>query len=156
MGEETDGEAREAAVRAGLAPLHFLLGDWEGAGSSHGEPATGSLVARLTLADTFLEVTEQHFDAAGQADHADRTVYHYDPREGRLKVHHFMVPAWVVERVVLPFDDEPGVGWGAGPFDPRVELRPDGPDRLRVDVLMPFTAGPTVTMRYRRRGAPTG
>jgi hypothetical protein len=145
---EVDWRRWESVATDGLAPLDFLVGAWSGVGQSHGAAVQARMEARRVLGGTFLEVSEQLFAADGAPAHEDRAWYRFDPEEQRLRVHHFMHPAWVTERVVglLPGG---GCCWDAGPFAPRVELRP-APEGLRSEVWLPFEPAPAVSLLYRR------
>lgn len=142
-----DWDQRQDVVIRGLDATDFLLGDWVGTGEAHGVPLTGRLRVARVLGGSFVEATEQLYDADGRLDHEDRAFYRYDAEEAALRVTHLMAPGWVGERQVQPL--APGLVWTAGPFAPRVELRPTATG-LRVEVWMAFAAAPEAVMDYRR------
>lgn len=149
MAEEITWEERQRLTRSGLDLARFLVGDWEGDGTSHGLPVRGRLSVRAILGETFLEARETSLDAQGAVDHEDLALYHYDVDEGHLSVEHFMAPGWVARHHVEPLPDGPGCIWNSGPFSPRVVLRPVG-DGLVVSVWLPGEAAACTIMRYTR------
>lgn len=143
-----------AATRAALAPLHFLVGRWEGRGESLGEPVHAHMSAALELSGCFLLTREQTLDSAGHTTHEDLAIYRLVGSEQTLKVQHMQAPGVVQEYHVEtrdPADPTAGVRWNAGPFSPRVVLRPDGPDALVTEVWMAWRSKPDTVMRWTRR-----
>lgn len=148
-GPPIDWDARQGAVIAGLAPLGFLLGEWVGRGEAHGTAVSGRLRVQAILGGTFIEASEQLTEADGRLNHEDRAFYRFDDEEAALRVTHLMAPGWLGERLVRPLEPA-GVVWTAGPFAPRVELRPTAAGGLRVEVWMAFASAPEAWMDYQR------
>ena len=148
MAKEMDWDARGALVKAHIAPLRFLIGDWEGEGSSHGAHVRGRLRARVSLDESWVEVREQHWSATGALDHEELTMYRYDPTNEQLRAFQFTGHAWLSEHVIIP--ENGGLRWFSGPLAPSVEIVPDGDDALRVTVREAFRGQPTGTFHYRR------
>lgn len=151
--DAADHERVLAATQAALAPLHFLVGRWEGQGESLGAPVQARMSATLELSGCFLLTREQTLDAAGQPTHEDLAVYRLVGGEQTLKVQHMQAPGVVQEYHVEardPEDPTAGVRWNAGPFSPRVVLRPDGPDALVSEVWMAWRSKPDTVMRWTR------
>ena len=149
MAEAITWEERQRRARSGLDLVRFLVGQWEGEGTSNGEPLRGRLVVRAILGDSFLEARETLFDASGQVDHEDLALYHYDVDEEHASVEYFMAPGWVARHHVEPLGSGPGCAWTSGPFSPRVELRPDEAG-FSSSVWLPGEPVPSTVMRYRR------
>jgi hypothetical protein len=144
----TDWDARGAAAREGLEPLRFLVGRWQGEGSSDGVSVRASLEIAPRFGDTVLEARERLEDDDGALLHEDASFYRYDPVARQIKVLQIMAHAWVTDQLVQPEDW--GCRWYNGPEMPRVELRPDGPDGLLEEVWEPEARQPSVRVRYRR------
>lgn len=150
MPRELDWDQRGALCRSSLDFLRFLVGRWEGQGHSHGQQVRAGLEARLRFGDTVLQLEESLWGPDGQLVHEDIALTRYDPDAELVRVTHTMAHAWISEQLVRPFDGGPGCFWYAGPFSPRVELRPDGPGALDVRVLVPEQREPDTQIRYRR------
>ena len=118
---------REQLIRAAaaLAPLGFLVGDWEGSGATDGAPTRGLVRARRVLAGTWLESIERLVDERGATIHEDRALYGYDPTSG-LVVHYFTAPGHYERYAVLPLEGRAGVHWVPRDLGARVSLWPDG------------------------------
>ena len=141
-------EERGARARDGLGALQFLVGEWTGEGHSHGEPVVGRLKVWSCFGDTFLEARETLTTPSGELEHEDACFYRYDPESRVIKVTQHMAHAWTSESLVSP---EPwGARWYSGPFSPRVELRPDGPDVLVESVFDPEETEPSLRVVWRR------
>ncbi|MCK6503803.1 hypothetical protein L6R53_10455 [Myxococcota bacterium] len=150
MRRELDWDERGALCRTALDFLRFLVGRWEGQGHSHGQAVRARLEGRLRCGDTILQLEESLWDADGALVHEDIALIRLDPDAELVRVTHMMAHAWVSEQLVRPFDGGPGCFWYAGPFSPRAELRPDGPDALDVVVRVPEQPEPDTALRYRR------
>jgi len=147
---QSDWNQRVAAIQAGVVPLGFLQGQWEGEGTSDGQPVTGRLTARMVLDDTFLECSEQLFTAAGALDHEDRVLYRYDIEDQTLRALHLQAPAWVADRHVDLLDDQTGFAWRGGPTLPKVVVRQIDVDTVDVAVWLPGETAPVTRLTYRR------
>jgi hypothetical protein len=146
MADSPDWDAREAAARAALSALDFLLGSWEGEGVDHTRPLRGRFEARAILGGTWVETREQLWNADGALDHEDVALYRHEPEAGLL-VMHLQAPGWMSEHPVSL--DEDAVVWGASPVEPRVVMHPEDDD-LVLSVWFPFQPVPAVRMVYRR------
>lgn len=144
-----DWDAHEARVLRELSALSYLVGDWAGAGQSHGVPVTGRLQVRAILGGTFVEAREVLFDAQGERDHEDLCVYRWDPDAGALRVTQYLSPGWVENHIVEPLATG-GIRWNTGPLGPRVELSAPAPDALLVRVWLPMEPEPAHVVRYQR------
>ncbi len=144
-------------VRAGLEPLRFLVGEWVGTGISHGEPVRGRMRATLEVDQTFLMTRETGIAADGTVDFEDLAIYRWEGAEQTLKVRHMQAPGtaqeYHVEPVTVP-DAPDGVQWNAGPFSPRVLLRPDGHGGLHTEVWMAWRSKPDTVMSWTRAEDP--
>ena len=150
MAKELDWDERGALCRSSIDFLRFLVGRWEGEGLTHGEAVRGRLEARLRFGDTFLHMEETLRGADGRVTHEDAAFMRYDPDAEVVRVTHYMAHGWVSEQLVRPAGEGTGAFWYAGPFSPRVELRPDGPDGLVLRVMVPEQDEPDTVVRYRR------
>ena len=150
MAKELDWDERGEICRSSLAFLHFLQGSWEGQGETHGQAVQARFEARLRFGDTFLQCEEVMRGEDGEIAHQDLAMMRYDPDAEVVRVTHYMAHGWVSEQLVRPFDGGPGAFWYAGPFSPRVELRPEGDDVLIVRVVLPEQEQPDTEVRYRR------
>ena len=154
--ERADADAQAEALaqtRAGLARLHFLVGSWTGEGVSLGEAVRGRMVATLELSGCFLLTREQSLGPDGAVTHEDLAMYRWEAGEQTLKVRHMQVPGVIQEYHVEARDPaQPGAGvrWNAGPFSPRVVLRPEGADGLVSEVWMAWRSKPDTIMRWSR------
>jgi hypothetical protein len=143
---QSQEDRRAEAIRAGLAPLDFLLGQWRGEGLDRGEPLESSLVVTRILGDSFLEAREVTTDArTGVVVHEDRAIYRYDVDERRLMVTHLLPGAWYLERVVRVAAE--GILWEGGPLAAAVAYRPVG-GGLEVVVRFPAETEPDLVLRY--------
>lgn len=149
MDHDIDWDARERLVKQQLAALDYLVGDWVGAGVSHGAPVTGHLCVRALLGGTFVEAREVLRDAAGAVDHEDLCMYRYDPDEKSLRVTQYLSPGWVENHIVEPLPTG-GIRWVTGPLGPRVEFSAPAPDTLLIQVWLPFNGEPAHVVRYTR------
>lgn len=138
------------AIQAGVRPLHFLEGTWKGEGISDGQPVRGHLTARLVLGGTFLECSEELFNAAGDLDHEDRVFYRYDSENQTIRALHLQHPGWVAERHVDQLVDQPGIVWRGGPTLPRVQVRQIDDDTVHIAVWLPGDEDPVTHLTYRR------
>ncbi len=145
MDDQSAWEERGRATREGIAPLDFLVGSWNGSGTSHGQPITGKLVVRPILDGTWLEARETQFGASGAQEHADVSLYRYDPEEHRIEVIHLMAHAHKSRHPVEEVDD--AFHWITGPMAPRLEIR-SCPPGLRFEVWFPFEEAASVIMDY--------
>lgn len=141
-------EQRASLTRAGLVPLRFLLGSWEGTGGSPEAPLRGRLEIAARFGETWIEARETLWDAHGEIDHEDASFYRYDLVSEQVKVTQYSAPAWSQELLVVP--TPAGCRWVGSPLGPRVELLADGPDGLIVEVWEPFQSAPGHRMVYRR------
>lgn len=149
MDHQIDWDAHETRVLQELSALAYLVGDWAGAGQSHGAPVTGRLQVRAILGGTFVEAREVLFDAEGRPDHEDLCVYRWDPESGALRVTQYLSPGWVENHVVEPLPTG-GVRWATGPLGPRVEFSAPAPDALLIQVWLPMESEPAHVVRYSR------
>lgn len=145
MDDQSAWEQRGQAAREGIAALGFMVGSWTGTGSSRGQAITGKLEVCPILDGTWLEARETQFDAAGVQEHADVSLYRYDPEEHRLEVIHLMDHAYKSRHPVEPV--EGAFHWVTGPMAPRLEIRPS-PTGLRFEVWFPQDEQATVIMDY--------
>ena len=147
---QSDWEARAREAQTRLTPLHFLLGHWLGAGTSHGDPITASLSVQLRLSGTFVEASERLLDASGALDHEDISFYRYSSTEDQIRVRQMMVPALLSERIVLVLP-EGGIRWYEGPLGVQVYFRPQPDGTVQQQVFLPQQQTPAVTIRYQRK-----
>lgn|GEM_PF-2554754 len=150
MTAEPDWDQRAALCRARLQFLHFLVGRWEGEGQTQDLPVTGRFEARLRFDDSFVQCEETLLDAECGLVHEDCAFLRYDPEAELVRVTHYMAHAWVGDQIVQPLPGGPGAQWYAGPFAPRVELLPQGPQALEIRVWLPEGTTPDTHIRYRR------
>lgn len=150
MPKDLDWDERGTLCSRQLDPVRFLVGAWEGRGESRGEAVRARFVVRDRFEGTFLVLEETLWTLDGALEHEDLAVLRYDPDAEILRVTHYMARAWVSEQLVRPLPEEPGCFWFAGPFAPRVELRPVGPDGLRVTVRLPEEDRLDTAIDYRR------
>lgn len=150
MAKDLDWDERGRVCREQLDFARFLVGTWRGTGRSQGQDVTGELVVRDRFAHTFLSCEEVLHDVDGQLFHEDAAFIRYDPDAEIVRVTHYMANGWVSDQLLRPLKDGPGCLWYAGPFAPRVEMRPDGDDGLEVRVLLPEESAPDTLVHYRR------
>ncbi len=150
-GDAMDWTARGRQTREGLAPLHFLVGDFEGRGTDDGQLVHAQASGRLLLDGSWLELRERLLQPDGTPIHADFTLYRFDPVEGGLRVLHFMERAWHSQYPVHL--QAPGrIQWTTGVGGPKVTLV--ATDRgWRGQVQLPDQAEPTVLLEYHRVGS---
>ncbi len=153
MPKDLDWDQRGLLCREQLDFARFLVGEWQGEGESRGAPVRAHLSVQDRFAGTFLHCEERLHAADGSLAHEDAAFMRYDPDAEVVRVTHYMANGWVSDQLVRPFDDGPGCFWYAGPFAPRVEMRPDGPDGLRVAVFLPEERQPDTRVLYRRLAA---
>jgi len=146
----SDWNSRVAAIQAGVVPLRFLEGNWTGHGTSDGAAITGRITAQMVLGDSFLECSEQLFDASGGLDHEDRVLYRYDLEDQTLRALHLQAPGWVAERHVDLLPDNQGFVWSGGPTLPRVVVTRRTEDQVQVAVWLPGESSPVTALEYTR------
>ena len=154
MKPDLDWEERGRVCRAQLDFARFLVGEWQGRGHSRGEPVRARLLVRDRFAGTFLHCEESLWGPDGALSHEDAAFFRYDPDAELVRVTHYMANGWVSEQLLRPTAQAPGCFWYGGPMAPRVDLRPEGEDGLRVEVWLPEDAAPDTVILYRRQGAP--
>lgn len=132
---------RVERARRGLDPVRVLLGRWVGEGQAHGEPVTATLEVTERLDGTYVEVVET------VGDHADASVYRYDPDAGQLLVLHLLPGAVVHEHPVEVYIE--GLTWVTPPGQPSVLLTLKG-TVLHSEVVWPGQRVAEVELWYRR------
>jgi hypothetical protein len=144
-------QARTRACIDGLLPLGFLVGSFEGRGSDSGQPILAQATGRLLLDGSWLELRERLLSPAGELLYEDFALYRHDPKEGGLRVLHFMERAWHAQYPVH-VDAQGALDWTTGVGGPRVRLHPtDAGWNSRV--TLPDEQQPTVLLNYSRVGA---
>lgn len=138
---ELDWETRVTRARAEAAAFLPFVGDWVGAGTAHGESATGTLRGASILDGSFVEVRER------STGHEDRCFYRYEAEDGSLRVMHFLGGGLVREYPVERTDV--GLVWVSPPGEPLVEWFFSA-DELRCEVTWPGAPAPDVCMTWRR------
>jgi hypothetical protein len=144
-------EQRARATRGRLQPLEFLVGDFFGDGTDHGEPIRARATGRLLLDGSWLELGEQILDPQGAVVHRDLALYRWDPAEQGLRVLHLMDRAWLAQYPVH-LDAAGRAAWTTGVGGPVVILEPCA-DGWTSSVRLPDEAEPSVRLRYRRIGS---
>jgi hypothetical protein len=147
---ETEWSDRPALARHGLAPIAFLLGEWEGTGTADGQPMRGHLTVRSILDGTFFEASETLYSADGSVDWEDRVFYRYALEDHTIRALHLQAPAWMADRYVNVRTDCEGLTWSGGPTMPRVRIVHEQ-GRLEVQVFQPGESAPHAHMVYRPR-----
>lgn len=146
MDEAASWEERGKLARLGISVLDFMIGSWKGTGKSFDAHITATLVVRPILDGTWLEATETLFDANGQIDHQDTSMYRFDPDNSRLEVLHLMGHATFARHPIEPVGD--ALHWITGPGAPRLAIQPRG-GGLRTEVQFPGEPAPAVTIDYK-------
>jgi hypothetical protein len=141
-------EARARATREGLAPLHFLVGRFEGEGTDAGRPIRARATGRLLLDGSWLELAEEILAPDGAVDYRDLALYRYDPAEEGLRVLHLMERAWYAQYPVH-VDGEGRVCWTTGVGGAEVILAPSAAG-WGSRVRLPDDPEPSVVLRYWR------
>ena len=144
----TDWNSQQKVIQEALAGLRFLIGRWQGGGSSHGEAIEGRLTNRFIAEGGFIEQREELFEN-GVVVHEDLAIYRWDDTNQSLRVQHFAPPGVVNDAYVILDNERSGLRWVAGPGAPRIEIWPEQ-DGLCLEVFLPGSTEPAQTMRYTR------
>jgi hypothetical protein len=137
----------ENPERAALLPLHFVLGRWEGEGTSFGSKVAGSLKADLLFGDSFIELRETLWTESGEKDHEDSAWIGYDLLQRKLVATHFSAGASIGKMLVLTGGN--GFHWWGGATSPVVRYI-HLEERLRVEVVPPGEDAPLHWVDYSR------
>ena len=146
--DASDWTSRARSTREGIAPLRFLIGDFEGRGTDSGQPIHARASGRLLLDGSWLELRERLLAPDGTPIHEDFALYRFDPVEEGLRVMHFMERAWHAQYPVHL--EAPGrVRWTTGVGGPQVTIAATDLG-WSSQVRLPDQAEPTVVLAYRR------
>ena len=144
----TDWNSLRKSIDEALAEIGFLMGVWQGQGTSHGEPVSGRLTIRLIADGGFMEQREELLEG-GAVVHEDLAIYRWDATNQSLRVQHFAPPGVVNDAYVLLDSERPGLRWVAGPGAARVEIWPES-NVLHLHVFLPGSPEAVQKMRYTR------
>lgn len=147
-GGSSGWESRARTTREGLAPLHFLVGQFEGQGSDGGRPIRARAVGRLLLDGSWLELAEEILAPDGAVDYRDLALYRFDPAEEGLRVLHLMERAWFAQYPVH-VDREMRLCWTTGVGGAEVILAPSD-EGWGSRVRLPDESEPSVILNYLR------
>jgi hypothetical protein len=150
--DEAGWERRQAACRAEIAQLDWLIGRWRGRGESTTGTRVSDVETQKLFDGTFLRSHERTYTATGELEQEDMTVFGSSPEkgEGELWAHIYMTGGLTTTYNVTIFADtvlcEPR-GFGA-----RLSFAREG-DGYRVRVYFPGERGTWVedsSLRYER------
>jgi len=146
MDDAAQWAKRGEMAKLGISALSFLVGEWTGEGTSHGQPVTSTLHVTPQIDGTWLQARETVHAADGSPEHTDLSLYRYDPKEERLEVLHLMDHATMHRHPVEPVGD--ALHWITGPGAPRLAIIPQEIG-FRMEVQFPTDAAPVVTIDYK-------
>jgi len=133
-------------AKAGIEPLHFLLGEWCGAGVCHGVRVTGVLTGVALLDGSWLQVTEVLLDESGAVVHEDLSLYRFDVESDALQAVQIFERGSMLSSLVELCDD--GFRWITGPGAPQLRFTICGPE-VSYTVHLPDEDAPVVQMSYK-------
>ena len=131
----------------GLDPIRFLLGDWTGSGTCHGEKVEGRLAVQTRIDGTWIEAIETLLDPRGETIHTDVSLYRFDVKNENIEVIQLSEHAHRVISTVELFSD--GFRWITGPGAPQLRFWIKD-DSFRYSVTMPDDGAVMVEMAYTR------
>ena len=146
MNESERWAKRGDMAKLGISALQFMVGQWQGQGTSHGQPVTATLMVSPQLDGTWLQACETLLDSNGAPEHTDLSYYRYDPESERLEVLHLMDHATLHRHPVEPVGN--ALHWITGPGAPRLAIIPQV-SGFRMEVQFPTDAAPVVAIDYK-------
>lgn len=143
---ETSWNTQGLRAKAGIEPLHFLLGEWCGTGACHGVRVTGRLTGVALLDGSWLQVTEILLDEAGAVVHEDLSLYRFDVESDALQAVQVFERGSMLSSLVELCDD--GFRWITGPGAPQLRFTVCGSE-VSYTVHLPDEDAPVVQMSYK-------
>ena len=137
------------AARA-LLPMYFILGEWEGEGSSFGQSLYGKLHAYLRFQDSFLCIEEQLFLPCGSLDYEDMSICSWSSIQNSIVTTNLSAPAQVHQKLVICSPETSSFRWWSAPNASVVYFSLTEAKLLEVVVELPDTEQPASKMLYRR------